>query len=109
MGAAAAKYQALAYFSDAMSFQIVRNLGGGSLADALLFSLSEAGLMLIAAGGVRPRLMRGLLLLLRRRWRDASAAPRPLPAERAPGAGGPARDARCCCSPPTASAMRAAP
>ena len=38
-----AKYQALAYFSDAMSFQIVRNLGGGSLVDALLYSLSEAG------------------------------------------------------------------
>src|ERR1700709_1007003 len=37
-----AKYQALAFFSDAMSFQIMRNLGGGSLGDALLYSLSES-------------------------------------------------------------------
>src|SRR6185436_19168127 len=44
------KYQALAFFSDAMSFQIVRNLGGGSLVDALLYSLSEAGLILIGGG-----------------------------------------------------------
>ena len=35
-----AKYQALTYFSDAMSFQIVRNLGGGCLVDALKYSLS---------------------------------------------------------------------
>src|SRR6185503_6357438 len=35
-----AKYQALAFFSDAMSFQIVRNLGGGSLVDALRYVLS---------------------------------------------------------------------
>jgi sulfatase-like protein len=66
----AAKYQALAYFSDAMSFQIVRNLGGGSLVDALKYSLSEAGLMLLACGGAL-LLYAGALLLLRRRWRDA--------------------------------------
>jgi hypothetical protein len=46
-----AKYQALAFFSDAMSFQIIRNLGGGSLVDALLYALSDAALMLIALGG----------------------------------------------------------
>ena len=73
VGAAAAKFQALAYFSDAMSFQIVRNLGGGSLADALLFSLSEAGLILFAAAALI-LVYGGLLFLLRRRWRDASAA-----------------------------------
>ena len=56
LAALVAKYQALAYFSDAMSFQIVRNLGGGSLVDALKYSLSEAGLMLIAR-------RRGLALL----------------------------------------------
>jgi glucan phosphoethanolaminetransferase (alkaline phosphatase superfamily) len=70
LGALVAKYEALAYFSDAMSFGIVRNLGGGSLAEALLYSLSEAGLILIGLGG-------GLLfylaawLYLRRRWRNA--------------------------------------
>ena len=57
------KYQALAFFSDAMSFQIVRNLGGGSLADALLYSLSEAGLMLIVGGGALG-LLRGRALRL---------------------------------------------
>lgn len=50
-GALVAKYQALAYFSDAMSFQIIRNLGGGSLIDALLYVLSETGLILLVAGG----------------------------------------------------------
>jgi len=69
-----AKYQALAYFSDAMSFQIVRNLGGGSLVDALLYSLSEAGLILLAAGGALLA-YGGALLFLRRRWRDAPPLP----------------------------------
>lgn len=79
IAAAVAKYQALAYFSDAMSLQIVRNLGGGSLADALLYSLSEAGLILIVLGGAL--LVYGAtLILLRRRWRGiAFAAPFRLP------------------------------
>jgi uncharacterized membrane protein len=69
-----AKYQALTYFSDAMSFQIVRNLGGGSLIDALLYSLSEAGLILLAGGGAL--LFYALAsFFLRRRWRDAPALP----------------------------------
>src|SRR5688572_19269234 len=74
IGATIAKYQALAYFSDAMSFQIVRNLGGGSLADALLYSLSEAGLILIAAAGAM-LIYAGALLVLRRRWRDVAPLP----------------------------------
>ncbi len=69
-----AKYQALAFFSDAMSFQIVRNLGGGSLVDALLYSLSEAGLMLIVLAGVGLAYV-AALLILRRRWRDAPPLP----------------------------------
>ncbi|TMJ18747.1 MAG: hypothetical protein E6G92_02590 [Alphaproteobacteria bacterium] len=64
------KYQALAFFSDAMSFQIVRNLGGGSLVDALLYSLSESGLVLIAvAGGA---LLYAAALIFSRRWRRDS-------------------------------------
>jgi hypothetical protein len=70
----AAKYQALAYFSDAMSFQIVRNLGGGSLVDALKYSLSEAGLMLLAGGGALA-VYGGAFLFLRRRWRHAPPLP----------------------------------
>jgi uncharacterized membrane protein len=65
-----AKYQALAFFSDAMSFQIVRNLGGGSLINALLYTMSEAGLMLIAGGGALI-LYAAVLIFFRKRWRAA--------------------------------------
>jgi phosphoglycerol transferase MdoB-like AlkP superfamily enzyme len=68
------KYQALAFFSDAMSFQIVRNLGGGSLVDALLYSLSESGLMLIALTGAAVFYVAALIVS--RRWRR-NAAPIP--------------------------------
>lgn len=70
LGAAIGKYQALAYFSDAMSLQIVRNLGGGSLKDALLFSLNEVGLAAIGLLGAAV-FYGGLLWLLRKRWCDA--------------------------------------
>jgi hypothetical protein len=69
-----AKYQALAFFSDAMSFQIVRNLGGGSLVDALKYSLSEAGLIVIALGGAAS-VYGAARWLLRRRWRDVPPLP----------------------------------
>jgi hypothetical protein len=68
------KYQALAFFSDAMSFQIIRNLGGGSLTDALLYSLSEAGLMLIV-GGAALVFYAAVRFFLRRRWREAAPLP----------------------------------
>jgi sulfatase-like protein len=69
-----AKYQALAYFSDALSFQVIRNLGGGSLVEAARYSLNEASLML--AGSLAAALgYAGLLFLCRRRWRDAPPLP----------------------------------
>lgn len=46
-----AKFEVLSYFSDAVSFQLIRNLGGGSLFDAFLFALSEGALMIGAALG----------------------------------------------------------
>ena len=49
--ALAAKYEVLRYFSDAISFQLIRNLGGGSLFDALLFVMNEGALMLGAVAG----------------------------------------------------------
>ena len=64
-----AKYQALAYFSDALSFQLVRNLGGGSIVEALRYSLSEAGLILIAVGGA-VACYTALWFALRRRLRE---------------------------------------
>ncbi|HEY5722634.1 MAG TPA: sulfatase-like hydrolase/transferase [Allosphingosinicella sp.] len=45
------KYEVLSYFSDAVGFQLLRNLGGGSLLDALLFVMDEAGLLAMAALG----------------------------------------------------------
>ena len=69
-----AKYQALSYFSDAMSFQIVRNLGGGSLVDALLYILSEAALMLLVAVGAAVAYV-AARLFLRRRWRGIGPLP----------------------------------
>ena len=68
------KYQALAFFSDAMSIQIVRNLGGGSLKDALLYSLSEVGLAAIV-GGFALLFYAGVRLFFRRRWREAADVP----------------------------------
>jgi hypothetical protein len=46
-----AKFEVLSYFSDAISFQLIRNLGGGSLFDAFLFALSEGALMIGGAVG----------------------------------------------------------
>lgn len=46
-----AKYQVLSYFSDAIGFELIRNLGGGSVADALLFVMDEAALLAGAAAG----------------------------------------------------------
>ncbi|HEX8240932.1 MAG TPA: sulfatase-like hydrolase/transferase [Allosphingosinicella sp.] len=46
-----AKFEALAYFSDAMGFELVRSLGGGSLFTAALYVLDEATLLGIAASG----------------------------------------------------------
>ena len=70
----AAKYQALSYFSDALSFQVIRNLGGGSLVEAARYTLSEAGLILFASLGAVGVYL-ALLLLLRRRWHGAAPLP----------------------------------
>ncbi len=48
----AAQYQLAAYFSDAVGFALLKQLGGGSLVDALLFGLSEIGLALLAPGAM---------------------------------------------------------
>ena len=50
--ALALRYQLHAYFSDALSFALVRQLGGGSLGDALLFGKNEIALGLAALAGV---------------------------------------------------------
>jgi glucan phosphoethanolaminetransferase (alkaline phosphatase superfamily) len=46
-----AKYQIISYFGDLLSFAIVRNLGGGDLRSALVYSLEEGALFAGMAGG----------------------------------------------------------
>ncbi len=100
-----AKYQALAFFSDAMSFQIVRNLGGGSLVDAAQYSLSEAGLIAMALLGAAACYAIALFSCA-----GAGATPPPFPTitGRANGSGcSCSRRRRCSCSQPIASTMPA--
>ena len=52
LGVLAAQYQLAAYFSDAMSFALLKQLGGGSLLDAILFGMSEIGIGLLALAGL---------------------------------------------------------
>lgn len=47
-GLLAAQYQLHSYFSDAVGFALLKQLGGGSLVDAILFGLSEIGVALLA-------------------------------------------------------------
>ena len=68
------KYQALSYFSDALSFQIVRNLGGGSIVEALRYSASEASLILFIALGAAAAYA-AAYFALRRRWRETGPLP----------------------------------
>jgi hypothetical protein len=76
----AAQYQLASYFSDAAGFALLRQLGGGSLVDALLFGLSEIGVAALALAGL------GLGAWLA--WRLlASFMPADLPSPE--GAGGP--------------------
>ncbi|MEO9600712.1 sulfatase-like hydrolase/transferase [Parasphingorhabdus sp.] len=50
------QYQLHSYFSDALSFSLLKNLGGGSFSDALLFATNEIalafGFLLIAVTGI---------------------------------------------------------
>ena len=46
------RYQLHSYFSDAMDFALMKNLGGGSVRDALLFSKNEIALGIAALAGL---------------------------------------------------------
>lgn len=48
----AVKFQLHSYFSDALSFTLVKNLGGGSVVDALLFVFNEVALSLLLIGSM---------------------------------------------------------
>jgi phosphoglycerol transferase MdoB-like AlkP superfamily enzyme len=72
----AIKFEVLSYFSDALSFGLIRDLGGGSLGDALLFVGSEAGLAALAAASVV--VLWAVALRVLRRWLPARVAVPPL-------------------------------
>jgi len=61
----AAKYEVLSYFSDAISFQLIRNLGGGSLVQALLYVRDEAALIGVAAAAAAVAYVLGRMLAKR--------------------------------------------
>jgi phosphoglycerol transferase MdoB-like AlkP superfamily enzyme len=71
-----AKFEALAYFSDALGFELIRSLGGGSLAQAALYVASEGALMLLAAAGAVVAWW--LALRFGRRWLPERVAIPPL-------------------------------
>ncbi|MCT2558002.1 sulfatase-like hydrolase/transferase [Tsuneonella sp. YG55] len=72
----AAQYRLAAYFSDAMGFALMKQLGGGSLVDALLFGASEIGVALL-----------GLAALAFAAWLAARQLARRVPSDLARPAG----------------------
>ena len=78
LGILAAQYQLASYFSDAMSFALLKQLGGGSLLDAILFGMSELGVALLAVVGLAVAAAIGWRILVR-------VLPRDLPRPPAPG------------------------
>ncbi|HEX8126881.1 MAG TPA: sulfatase-like hydrolase/transferase [Allosphingosinicella sp.] len=67
-----AKFEALAYFSDALGFELIKSLGGGSLAQAALYVASEGALMLVVALGAVAAWW--VALRLGRRWLPGTIA-----------------------------------
>ncbi len=75
-GVLVARYQLHSYFSDAVDFALLKNLGGGSLTDALLFGKNEIALGLAAVAVLGA--VWWLALRLLRRWAGRETpAPRP--------------------------------
>ena len=77
LGLLAAQYQLASYFSDAMSFALLKQLGGGSLLDAFLFGMSEIGVALLALAGLALVAIIGWRVLARLMPRDLPHLPAP--------------------------------
>lgn len=69
------KYEVLSYFSDAIGFELMKNLGGGSIGDALLYVADEAGLAAAVIAGAGAAWWIGWRLV--RRHAAAEATPPP--------------------------------
>jgi hypothetical protein len=66
IGALSAKYQLLSYFSDAISFTLVKSLGGGSVTEAMMFGIHEGGMIVVAVGMGIAAYVICLFLMMRR-------------------------------------------
>jgi phosphoglycerol transferase MdoB-like AlkP superfamily enzyme len=51
LGVLIGKFEVLSYFSDAVSFALIKSLGGGSIKQALLFGLYYGGFVVVGIGG----------------------------------------------------------
>jgi hypothetical protein len=80
LGALVATYQLHSYFSDAVDFALLKQLGGGSFKDALLFGKNEILAALVAAAGAG--LVWWALAKLARRLLGTAGAPARLPRRR---------------------------
>lgn len=77
-GLLAAQYQLHSYFSDAVDFTLIKQLGGGSLVDAIKYGLSEIGVAAMA--------LLGAIVLAWLAWKLLSRLlPGDMPAARGPG------------------------
>ena len=78
VAALAAKFRILSYFSDAIGLQVIRNLGGGSLGQALLYVVDEAAFLLVGVA-VAALIYAALYRLLGLRARKGARPGRPRP------------------------------
>jgi hypothetical protein len=66
IGIIAFRYQLLSYFSDFMSFAVLKNLGGGSIEEAIAFGAEEGRLFALLVGGALVLYLSGHRLIVRR-------------------------------------------
>jgi len=65
-GVVGAKWELLSYFSDAVTFRVIKNLAGGSLTDALKFALDEVAVAIYVIVTAFAVYFAGFLILRRR-------------------------------------------
>ena len=78
--ALAVKYKVLSYFSDAISFQLIKSLGGGSLIDALLYVADEASIIVTVMVAMVALYWIGMRILAVRRQSVSAASGKALSA-----------------------------
>lgn len=59
------RYQLHSYFGDFLTFSVIKNLGGGSIFDAILYAIQEGGLMVLSVAVAAILWLSGTRLLFR--------------------------------------------